>query len=247
MPSKHAAIGGSTIKRAMRCPASVKLVAELPKDDRPKPAADRGSMLHEAIGIMAEENCSAESLIGYEAFGQRLTREDARKALLPAHAALARFAASTPIALEVYVRFKIHKDVGGTADILGHDKRVALVGDFKFGERIIEVKNNEQLLFYAAGALDSGAIPKNTTHVQLGIIQPANRKVLTQQRVKLDAVKRFRDVVHKTVDAALLKRDPKFSAGEHCEFCRARQTCPELVGSRPRSLADALTKLQWRS
>ena len=46
-------VGGSTAKRVISCPASVKLVAKMP----PKPSsvhADRGTLLHDAIALTLE-------------------------------------------------------------------------------------------------------------------------------------------------------------------------------------------------
>jgi hypothetical protein len=58
-------VGGSTAKRVINCPGSVALVAQMP----PKPSskyADTGTLLHDAMSEILDNDKSPESVLGNE-------------------------------------------------------------------------------------------------------------------------------------------------------------------------------------
>ena len=62
---------------------------------------------------------------------------------------------------------------GGTADcvIISHDKKSAVIADYKNGAVKVDVTYNDQLLIYAVGAIDRFELPQDCI-VELAIIQP---------------------------------------------------------------------------
>lgn len=215
MAQKHAAVGGSTISRTLRCPGSVKLIASLPRGPS-SPAADRGTMLHHMAGKVIA-GAPPESLVGQQHAGQFLTSLDARTALLPAVAAYYRFVGMAKnVMLEVKVR--LAPKVWGTADILGHHKGVGLVGDFKFGSGIVEAKNNEQMMFYAAGAFMGKRLPGTTAVVRLAIIQPEGRRVLDEDEQSAKRIRDFGYEVLRVAKVAMGDAPPDYVPGDkQCE------------------------------
>jgi len=243
MPSDHAAIGGSTISRVLRCPGSVRLAQDLPRTS--SPAADRGTMLHAAMERVHAGEDPAR-LVGFQHTGQTLDHNDARRALLPARAALGKFVGEMKARLEV--RVVLARRVWGTADILAYAKGLGKVGDFKFGANKVEVAGNEQALFYAAAALESGEMPYAARTIELGIIQPGQRPVLQTERVKASAVVTFGKAV-KTIARVALSHDAAIVPGEkQCEWCPVKKAnkCPahnEARASAKPDLAAALMSL----
>jgi len=248
MPAAHAEIGGSTIGRIIECPASVNLIADLTKSGKIIPgqssaAADRGSLLHEAIAHMYTKKLSAEALVGYTAFNQSVTQQDARGALVPAMHALKVFTQDTSsVKLEHKVRFPKIPNAWGTADILGLRGDEGLVGDFKFGSGIIAARDNPQMLFYAAAALECRKLPANIAQVTLGIIQPAARNPLHTYTVPIAQVREFGRQVASTAKQAK-RKDLTVNPGKHCLWCPARQNCRGGIESQiPPATSAAILK-----
>jgi hypothetical protein len=80
-------VGGSTAKRVINCPGSVKLVQQMP----PKPSsehADRGTLLHEVIAELLEFDKPPQQCIGATYKDQVLTQELLDEKIIPALAAL---------------------------------------------------------------------------------------------------------------------------------------------------------------
>ena len=125
---------------------------------------------------------------------------------------------------------RIDPDLGGTADHARYrpETRHLLVRDFKFGSGVyVDVEDNAQLKLYALGVmLECGKVVKDVT---VRIVQP-----------RFEGTKPIRDWHFKAADilefvadvrqAANASRDPKapYKAGDHCKFCPAARTCPEL-------------------
>ena len=80
-------VGGSTAKRVINCPASVKLVQKMP----PKPSsehADRGTLLHNVIAELLEFDKKPAQCIGATYKTQTLTQELIDEKIIPALEAL---------------------------------------------------------------------------------------------------------------------------------------------------------------
>lgn len=246
MPSQHAEIGGSIIARVIACPASVKLSRGVPRTS--SDAADRGSMLHEAIVQMHTQGLPASALVGFEGFGQVVTPWDAKYALAPAYKALMAFIGTAkPVKLEQRVHFKNMPAVWGTADVLARDGDHGLVADFKFGSHIVDVTDNPQMLFYAAAALSCGGLPARTKHVTLAVIQPEAPRTLTQHTVPVSRLRQFHAQVEQAVKKAN-SAEPERIPGSHCLWCPARQKCKGALESLlPPSISAAISARLKRS
>jgi hypothetical protein len=116
----------------------------------------------------------------------------------------------------------------GTLDIMLEDGRLCIVADFKYGAGVyVEVKDNTQLMSYAAGARERNGAP--FFKYQLVIIQPRNysnngRMVRTAHLTETDLVHWLMNVVKPSAHAAL-KPDAPRQAGDHCRWCRASGSC----------------------
>lgn len=124
----------------------------------------------------------------------------------------------------------IHPLCFGTADAVTYypDKKLLIISDFKYGAgRFVDANKNEQLLYYATGAVLSLGFPVETVRIE--IIQPRLTYAesirpweCTGEDIKAFAVQLRKD--------ALATEDPNapLCAGEWCVDCPAAAGCPLL-------------------
>ena len=187
----HSLFGGSVAARVLGCPASVRLIANVPANLR-KPSssyADRGVALHAAMSLLIENECSLDDLVGKTIENYTFTADDVENALRPAYAYVDALL-NTPGAeyyLEQRVEFPAVTDTFGTCDLIVRVNNVIHVIDFKFGSgvRVLALYPdgdtdiiNSQVLFYAAAARHS--FPEffaGVENIVLTILQPVSIEV----------------------------------------------------------------------
>lgn len=232
-------VGGSTAKRVINCPASVKLVAKMP----PKPSsvhADRGTLLHDAISQILE---GKPDVIGMKYNDITLTQELYDEKIVPALAALDEIDPDTKMdyAVESRVGFgDLLPGVFGSADLLGRVDDRAIVLDWKFGDGVVvSAEENEQGMFYAAAAmrtLETEWIFHGATEIEIVIVQPP---VVRRWRTTPERIKQFeRDLVAAVKQSQ--KDDAAFKTGDHCRWCSAKPVCPQMTGEVDRFVKTSL-------
>ena len=236
-------VGGSTAKRVINCPGSVKLVADMP----PKPSssyADEGTLLHDVIAAMLTLDYPADVFIG-KAYGNAvLTQALIDEKITPALERLNEVDPDRTMDFEVeaYVGFgEFIPGVFGSSDIVGRRGNTAIILDWKFGNGVIvEAEENEQLMFYAAAALRTEStrwVFEGATEVELIIIQPPMIKRWTTNVKRL---KRFEAELLGAVNLSTKEKAP-LKSGTWCRWCSASPTCPALSGA-----AERLVKAQLK-
>ena len=226
---KHFFVGGSSYERIRLCPGSAQLVSKLPRTS--SAAAERGTRLHTEVGRMIQKGTfNSYGLTGPDITAVHIAHNEYRR--IVRHGMTAK--------LEVRVIYNEH--AGGTADVLGWNGRTGVVADFKFGSGRVDAHDNPQLQFYAAAALECGALPEDLTHVRLAIIQPAARPVMTQHKVSVGKLTKFSRRVYEVTDIAAGRDAPLVPGAVQCEWCPAKPTCPALKNP-PKDLGSALGRL----
>lgn len=238
-------VGGSTAKRVIACPASVKLVQQIPAKDTPNEHADRGTLLHNVIADVLEYKKNPEEFLGTKYNDQVLTEELIDEKLNPALEAFKEVGFSYTgdnYMVETRVGFgDFLPGVFGSTDILGRIGNRAIVLDWKFGDGVlVSAEENEQLLFYAAAAMrtdEAKWVFEGATEIECIIVQPPEirRWVTTPQRVALFE-KELRRAVHESQSETA-----SMASGSHCRWCAAKPICPQMTGQVERVLQ---TKLQ---
>jgi len=239
-------VGGSTAKRVIACPASVKLVQQIPSKDIPNEFADRGTLLHNVIADVLEFNEAPEKYLGTKYKEQILTQELIDEKLNPALAALKEIDADRRMEYMVETRVGFGDflpGVFGSTDLLGRIDNRAIVLDWKFGDGVlVTAEENYQLLFYAAAAMrtkESKWIFEGATEIECIIVQPPEirRWVTTPARVAL-----FEQELRRAVHASQSEA-PTFDTGDHCRWCAAKPICPKMTGQVERVLQNKLQAL----
>ena len=239
-------VGGSTAKRVIACPASVKLVQQIPSKDIPNEHADRGTLLHNVIADVLEFNEAPEKYLGTKYKEQILTQELIDEKLNFALEALKEINhdGSMDYMVETRVGFgDFLPGVFGSTDLLGRIGGRAIVLDWKFGDGVlVDAEENYQLLFYAAAAMRTDAakwVFDGAHQIECIIVQPPEirRWVTTPERVAL-----FEQELRRAVHASQSEA-PTFDTGDHCRWCAAKPICPKMTGQVERVLQNKLQAL----
>jgi hypothetical protein len=238
-------VGGSTAKRVINCPASVKLVQQMPPQPESEHAA-RGTLLHNVIAELLEFDKRPAQMLGATYKTQTLTPELLDEKIIPALALL------DEVDPEKKMEYMVETRVGfgdflpgvfGSTDLLGRKGKRAIVLDWKFGDGVlVDAEDNPQLLFYAAAAMRTPAaqwVFEGAEEIECIIVQPPamRRWVTTPERVKQFEVELARAVRESSWP------NPTMQTGDHCRWCTAKPICPEMTGAAERALKVQLAAL----
>ena len=225
-------VGGSTAKRVMNCPGSVKLCQQMP----PKPTskyAEEGTRLHDAMHQILSNGASVDD---YDNGDKLRVALDALNDIDPNN--------QMEFQTEVTVSFGGYlAGVFGSCDLLGRIGNRAVVLDWKFGDGVsVDAEENHQLLFYAAGAMRTEEVRwafEGVTEIECVIVQPpyVKRWVTTPGRVKA-----FERELFDAVTVALKPNAP-VELGDHCKWCAAKPICPAMTGETERALRTKLNNI----
>ena len=243
-------VGGSTAKRVISCPGSVKLVQKMPPQ-LPSVHADRGTMLHDVISrILLDQGV----VIGqFKHKDQLLTQELYDEKITPALDALDEIDPYGDLVYEVETRVgfgDLLPGVFGSTDLVGRIGQRAVVLDWKFGDGVVvDAVENAQLMFYAAAAMRTDELKwafDGADEIECVIVQPPSVKRWVTN------VARIKQFEHELVSAVktALQDDAPLAQGEHCRWCAAKPICPQMTGAVDRAIkqqvinmdVDTLTK-----
>lgn len=238
-------VGGSTAKRVIACPASVKLCQQMPPQIESEHAA-RGTLLHNVMAELLEFDKKPEQMIGATYKTQVLTQELIDEKVIPALEALSEIDPDNQMEYMVETRVGFGDflpDVFGSTDLLGRIGSRAIVLDWKFGDGVlVDADDNPQLLFYAAAAMRTPSakwVFEGADEIELIIVQPPaiRRWVTNRARVANFELQLLRAVTQAS------RPDPLMQTGEHCRWCTAKPICPQMNGEVERALKTQLSAL----
>lgn len=238
-------VGGSSAGRVHMCPASVKLSENIPQ----APAsiyAQEGTALHTVMEMTLTEPekwedtarpyVPSEEFIGMTIEGVEITSELYVDKLVPAGTALADLFKRYDIGefeAECVVNSPSIKGAFGTCDVVATTKTgEVVIADFKFGDGVIvDAKDNTQLMFYTAVALEDPDLEdwlghvKPTDNVIMAIIQPARNNPLDVWETQVKRPVSFLAELLISV-SSLKKAHLSPNSGEWCKWCPAASVCP---------------------
>ena len=235
-------VGGSTAKRVMACPGSVKLVQQMPEKPSSK-YADEGTLLHNVIAEILTTDRTPESYLGTVYEGITLDQDLIDAKLRPALDALNEIDPNKEMeyAVEQVVGFDTAlPGVFGSADLIGRLGNRAIVLDWKFGSGVaVDVEENAQAMFYAAAAMRTPATMwafQGVTEIECIIVQPPSVKRWVTYPSRIAS---FERELVLAVRGAMLS-DAPLSSGDHCRWCAAKPICPVMTGAVDRALKNKL-------
>jgi len=241
-------VGGSTAKRVIACPGSVKLVQQMP----PRPSsryADEGTLCHTIMEAVLTQDCQPEEFIGRTLGNVTVTQELIETKIRPAMAALGEIDPNYDMTYEceAIVGFgDALPGVFGSADLVGRIGDTAIVLDWKFGDGVdVAVEENPQAMFYAAAAMRTPKVAwafKGATSIECIIVQPTAAVPVKCWRTTPDRIRDFERQLFAAVKEAL-GPDPSMQTGDHCRWCAAKPVCPLLTGAVDRALKTSLQNI----
>jgi hypothetical protein len=248
MAAHSSIVGGSTAKRVIACPGSVKLVQQMP----PRPSsryADEGTLCHTIMEAVLTQDRQPEEFIGDTLGSVTVTQELIDTKIRPAQAALNEIDPNYDMtyACEVVVGFgDALPGVFGSADLIGRLGDTAVVLDWKFGDGVdVAVEENPQAMFYAAAAMRTPKVAwafKGVTSVECIIVQPTAVKPVKWWRTTPDRIRAFERQLFAAVKEAM-GPEPSMQTGDHCRWCAAKPVCPLLTGAVDRALRTSLQNI----
>ena len=243
----HSPLGASGAYRWMVCPGSVSLSEGV--DDPESDYAAEGTAAHELAA-----HCLTTGEDAWLSTGRRI----GERARIGKRVSIGEFEVSKDMAdaVQVYLdgirgrygdvtkrndrgietRFHvptIHDHFYGTSDfwVLAQEEEELHVWDYKHGAGIVvDVRDNPQLKYYAAGVLTQLDLWGQVKHIELFICQPRGfMEPIRSWGISTSDLRAW--ILHDLVpamDRALVSSDTK--SGEHCRFCPARyRACPQLL------------------
>jgi hypothetical protein len=238
-------VGGSTAKRVINCPGSVKLCQQVP----PKPSskyADEGTLLHNVMAELLGSDKELRHVLDMEYNGITLTGDLIDTKVRPALEAINEIdpEAKLEFAVEQTVGFgDFLPDVFGSCDLIGRLGDRAIILDWKFGDGVaVEAEENAQLLFYTAAAIRTPSLSwvfDGAKEIECIIVQPPSIK---RWVTSFDRVRQFeRELTHAVKQAE--KPNATLKVGDHCRWCAAKPICPLMNGAVDRALQTQIKEL----
>lgn len=239
-PAAHAVLGPSGAHRWIHCPGSVRVSAQVQQDPgSTSPAALEGTIAHALMEIEGRyafgQIDRAEYLMEYEAWrtttgldldsvGEMAHYIDMMVNFLKGRLSLLD---SPSILFEKRMSAGID-GVWGTSDVVIYDASTVEIWDLKYGMGyLVDPFENEQLMLYALGALDTyGDILADTTDVVIGIYQPRIAGGIRHWDTTPEHIREWRETVARPAAALAMTDDaPIVPSEKACTWCPARGEC----------------------
>ena len=237
MPTKHARLNASASKRWMECAGSVRLAEQFPQGS--SIYADEGTLAHTAAEQLIKtgeiKKAHREAIDKFysdhpdmagssEAVLKDL--EPYRDYVLEEFADEARQDPATQLMVEEQVDLSAYIPGGfGTSDvIIVREGRLHII-DLKYGKGVlVSAEDNPQLRLYALGALSRLDLIYDIEDVVMTIYQPRLDNISTATITAAELYDWGENEVKPAADLALTE-DAPFKAGDHCQFCPAKNDC----------------------
>jgi hypothetical protein len=245
LPVEHSPIGASSMSRLIACPGSYNLSAQIPGSaNRSSIYAATGTVAHALAEQVLDKGGDPADEIGtvVTVDGHDVTVDEDMVSAITIYVdeLTRRRAGADAAAFEVRVcldalwaddPWKPPVSAFGTCDAMlyhAKDRKLTII-DYKNGAGVfVDVVDNAQLLYYAAGALFE--VPASPVYVEMVIVQPhvANQEKVRSFEITIVDLRMWIDNVLKPAIRAVFEPNSKLSAGKHCRFCPARMNCPAL-------------------
>ncbi len=229
--SKHAPCSPSSSFRWTKCTKSARINAEA--DDRGSPYAQQGTDAHslcehlvkKALGRRSRDPTADLSWYNQE---MQECAEGYRDFVMDAIEDIKKSCPNPYIGIEQRLDFSDWVPEGyGTGDCIIVSDGIAHIIDFKYGIGLpVKATENTQLMCYGLGILETFGNLYRIRRIRLSIYQPRRENVDTWEIPTEDLLK-WADEVLKPAAELAYAGEGEFKAGDHCIFCRIKDTCRE--------------------
>lgn len=229
--SRHAPCSPSSSFRWTKCTKSARINAEA--DDRGSPYAQQGTDAHSLCEHLVKKALGRRSrdptadLSWYDQEMQECA-EGYRDFVINAIEDIKKSCPDPYIGIEQRLDFSDWVPEGyGTGDCIIVSDGIAHIIDFKYGIGLpVKATENTQLMCYGLGILETFGNLYSIRRIRLSIYQPRRENVDTWEISTEDLLK-WADEVLKPAAKLAYAGEGEFKAGDHCIFCRIKDTCRE--------------------
>lgn len=248
----HAKLSASGAYRWLACPGSVRLSEGLP--DKTSSYAAEGTAAHDVAARCLTFNKKASEYLGQqvEADGFKFVVDQEMVEAVQIYLDhISSIASHVRRWVEVDLTpalKKLHPDFGGTVDcaVLDVEANTLHVVDLKYGAGVlVSVEDNAQLKYYALGAMlkleELDVVPEK---IVVTIVQPrcGSQPVRTDTFDSFDLIDFAEEIVQGA--KAVYAEGAALVPGSHCQFCRAKVTCPKLEEQTRQLMANKFQDLE---
>ena len=231
---EHALLSASSAHRWLVCTPSARLEETLP--ERKSSYADAGRLAHEMAELKLRKYYTDP--IGPRKFNSLMKQYRESEHYSPELEKIAdtfvdyckavgmQFSSSPYVMIEARVDYS-HVAPGGfgTADFVAVGDDLMVIADLKTGQgKPVPIRGNEQMRLYALGALKlvAGIFP--VSRVRMVIVQPKVYDEPQEEEITVKELERWAAEIAPIAQQAYAG-EGEYVPGEHCTFCRARETC----------------------
>ena len=257
MPLSHSELAPSGAARWVRCPGSIRLCSQIPKELRAEKdieQAEIGTAAHE----LAQDWRTREKKQGDIASNGIVMDSEMFDAVDVWFDHIAAIPGAELGHNEHRVDCtRIHSQCFGTPDFWSYDGATIYIRDYKHGMCPVDVVDNWQLVIYAAGIWEKVGKPASV-RFSLGIVQPRAFHHNGTIRVWSPSIFELSDLwdLASTSAAEALGENPRCVPGAHCTGCLGRlhceahnkwcgSLCDYASTSVPHDLPPAQAAVEW--
>ena len=225
--SAHALLGASSSHKWLHCPPSARLEEQF--ENTTSTFAEEGTAAH-ALGEYKIRTFLGESLekpISNYDSEELEEYTDVYLALAMELITKAKDECKDPLILvEQRLDYACYVPEGfGTGDLIIVADGTLDIVDLKYGRGVaVSAKDNPQMKLYALGALTLFDVLYDIETVRMTICQPRLENISSYE-IKASELLEWAETELKPKASMAYKGEGDFLTGEHCRFCRARQTC----------------------
>ena len=233
----------SGIGRTIACPASVRLIAQVPYQESGE-AAKIGTAIHALAEHCVKNYLNPLTLVGEVFEGISMTEENCRFAQqhLEAIWDIEEELGEGTVSVEKFLPYQetpIYK-CGGTADVVGisKEKRKLIIADLKTGRGYVDAES-DQLKLYSLAAMEFYGLYQDIDTVELWIIQPHHGEIRKHTMTTQELVDWEHYILQPAIENALNPAYPPVPSDSACQYCAGKTICPaqanmvEVVHSAP--------------
>lgn len=224
MSRAHAFLSASASHRWLVCTPSAQLESQFP--DKGSPYAEEGTKAH----ALAEETLR-RFLSGGDSAVQCADREMQEAVQFYVDTCIEKITAARHVSPDAKILVEERLDFSefvpngfGTGDMVIVSDGGLEVVDLKYGKGVrVDAEKNSQMMLYALGALAAYGYLYSMSAIRMTIVQPRIGNVSTYDTTEKDLLEwgsRVRELAKKAMAG-----EGEFKPGEHCRFCKARNTC----------------------
>ncbi|WMJ79562.1 DUF2800 domain-containing protein [Clostridium sp. MB40-C1] len=234
--AKHAILSASGASRWLACPPSARLEENYPNTS--SEFAKEGTLAHELGELTLQKELKLISTRKYNSAVKKIKENKLFTADMPDYVEIyvdtclekvAAAKAKTPDAL-----FKIEQKLDfsewvpegfGTGDFVIIADGTMEICDLKYGKGVpVSAIGNKQMRLYALGAIAEFSFLYDIEDIKMTIIQPRLDSISTDE-MSVESLLKWAEEELKPIAELAFKGEGKFSAGDHCKFCRAKAVC----------------------